>query len=342
MLELKIIFLGSNNIYFEIEFVYSVNIIDIKTYYKIIIYNFGVDSLQIGDVVVRKSYGKDITFKIIDISNNKNGIIYILKGINLRIIADSPEEDLEFTNERFMSKKEVTFNKKVNNCIKNIIMDRGYEKKYRSLEDNKRGKDKSVKISKNDKPDMLFGRPGKVLHIDGDAEYLDVCLKTYKQLSVEAIGQVVGEQDQPRIVPDIVRRLRPDIVVLTGHDAIIKGAKDYIDINNYRNSKYFVDTVTELRKYEPNYDDLVIFAGACQSCYEAILDAGANFASSPNRVLIHCLDPVFISERVAYTNVEKVVSIHDILKNTITGVDGIGGLQTRGKYREGFPKSKYS
>lgn len=298
--------------------------------------------MKIGDVVVRKSYGKDITFKIIDISNNEDGIIYILKGINLRIIADSPEEDLESTNERVMSKKEVTFNKKVNNCIKSILINRGCEKKYRSLEEDKPRKDKKIKKTKEDKPNMLFGRPGKVLHIDGDAEYLDVCLKTYKQLSVEAVGQVVGEREQPQIVPDLVEKLRPDIVVLTGHDAIIKGAKDYVDINNYRNSKYFVETVTELRKYEPNYDDLVIFAGACQSCYEAILDAGANFASSPNRVLIHCLDPVFISERVAYTNVEKVVSIHDILKNTITGVDGIGGLQTRGKYREGFPKSKYS
>src|SRR3712207_9365055 len=66
----------------------------------------------------------------------------------------------------------------------------------------------------------------------------------------------------------------------------------------------------------------------------AILDAGANFASSPNRVLIHCLDPVFICEKIAYTNVGKVVSIHDVVYNTITGVDGVGGLETRGKYRD--------
>ncbi|MPN38183.1 Sporulation-specific protease YabG [bioreactor metagenome] len=189
---------------------------------------------------------------------------------------------------------------------------------------------------------MLFGRPGRVLHIDGDAEYLDVCLKTYKQLGVEAIGEVIPEAEQPNRVLDLVKNVKPDIVVLTGHDSIIKGTKDYININNYKNSKYYVETVTELRNYEPNYDDLVIFAGACQSCYEAILDAGANFASSPNRILIHCLDPVFICEKIAYANVGKIVSIHDVIQNTITGVEGIGGLETRGKYREGFPKSKYS
>ncbi|HIG0360362.1 sporulation peptidase YabG [Clostridium botulinum] len=69
--------------------------------------------------------------------------------------------------------------------------------------------------------------------------------------------------------------------------------------------------------------------------------AGANYASSPGRVLIHCLDPVFLCEKIAYTNISNIVSIEDALENTITGIKGIGGLQTRGKYREGFPKSEY-
>lgn len=122
---------------------------------------------------------------------------------------------------------------------------------------------------------------------------------------------------------------------------MIRSNDDFGDLLNYRNSKYFVDSVTNLREYEPNYDDLVIFAGACQSCYESILDAGANFASSPKRVLIHCLDPVFLCERIAYTNIASVVEIEQAIGNTLTGIDGIGGLQTRGKYREGFPKSSY-
>ena len=322
------------------QFSKIVNINEGITYYNIRTYNTGVDILEIGDAVVRKSYGKDITFKIIDIKEDKDRIVYVLKGINLRIVADSPEDDLEYAPEKCVSEKEITFNKKVNSCIKKILITRVDEKKYR-LDDGTR-KNKSVKEVKESKPSMLFGRPGRVLHVDGDAEYLDVCLKTYKQLGVEAVGEVMPESEQPNRVLELVKNIKPDIVVLTGHDSMIKDAKDYMNINNYKNSKYYVDTVTTLRNYEPNYDDLVIFAGACQSCYEAILDAGANFASSPNRILIHCLDPVFICEKIAYTNVGKIVSIHDVIQNTITGVEGIGGLETRGKYREGFPKSKYS
>jgi spore coat assemly protein len=286
--------------------------------------------MNIGDTVVRKSYDKDITFKIIDIKDTDNGPVYTLKGISLRVIADAPIEDLEEVAENSLGNKEKILNRKVNSSIKNILVGRiDVSKSYRSPK---------VVINK----ELTFGRPGKILHIDGDAEYLEVCLKVYKKLELDVVGKVVAEKDQPVEVPNLVKQIKPDIVVITGHDAITKGARDYTDINNYRNSKFFVDTVNELRNYEPNYDDLVIFAGACQSHYEAILDAGANFASSPSRVLIHCLDPVFICEKIAYTNIERVVSIQEALENTITGTKGIGGLQTRGKYREGFPKSSYA
>lgn len=286
--------------------------------------------LKIGDIVVRKSYGKDITFKIIDIKKTEDGEIYTLKGINLRIIADSVEEDLEVVDEED-TKEEQVFNRKVNSSIKKILLSRTGKNLYR----------REFKVIKSNNNELSFGRPGKILHVDGDSEYLDVCLKVYKQLGLDVIGKVIAEKDQPSQVLQLVKSVKPDIVVITGHDAVTKGTRDYIDINNYRNSKYYVETVSELRNYEPGYDNLVIFAGACQSNYEALLDAGANFASSPNRVLIHCLDPVFLCEKIAYTNIDKVVSIPEALENTITGVKGIGGLQTRGKYREGFPKSQY-
>lgn len=86
---------------------------------------------------------------------------------------------------------------------------------------------------------------------------------------------------------------------------------------------------------------MIIFAGACQSHYEALLDSGANFASSPHRILIHALDPVFIAEKIAYTPINQTVNIFDVVKATITGTDGLGGLETRGKYRIGLPRSPY-
>lgn len=285
--------------------------------------------MQIGDIVVRKSYGKDITFKIIDVKkiNNKENII--LKGINIRIIADSEEDDLEIANEDGGSKDKI-LNTRVNEAIKNAIRFRG------DLRDKieKSGKIKS-------KEELMFGRPGRILHVDGDSEYMETCLKVYKQLSLDAVGKTIPEKEQPEVIVDLVRDIKPDIVVLTGHDSVIKDPKDYLDLKNYRNSEYYLESVKNLRNYNSSYDELVIFAGACQSCYERILDVGANFASSPNRVLIHCLDPVFVCEKIAYTRIDKVVSITDVIENTITGIKGVGGLQTRGKYREGYPKSIY-
>ena len=102
-----------------------------------------------------------------------------------------------------------------------------------------------------------------------------------------------------------------------------------------------MEAVIKAREYEPNRDDLIIFAGACQSHYEALIDAGANFASSPGRVLIHAFDPVFLAEKLAYTSIFDALSLRDILSNTITGTEGVGGIETRGCLRLGYPKGSY-
>lgn len=286
--------------------------------------------MEIGDIVVRKSYDRDVTFKIIDTKEIDGKEMFILKGINIRIIADAEYDDLEKADEEDSGSKDKILNTRVNDAIKKAMILRN---------DVHERADKYPKIKEKD--ELLFGRPGKILHIDGDSDYMETCLKVYKQLSLDAIGKAIPEREQPEVVVDLVKEIKPDIVVLTGHDGVIKSPKDYLDLDNYRNSKYYLESVKNLRNYNSSYDELVIFAGACQSCYERILDVGANFASSPNRVLIHCLDPVFICEKIAYTRIDEVVSITDVISNTITGIKGIGGLQTRGKYREGYPKSVY-
>lgn len=293
--------------------------------------------MEIGDVVVRKSYDKDVTFKVIDIKDENGKKIYILKGINIRIIADSEKDDLEEVRDDYYGEQDKILNSRVNRSIKNAIASRAM--------DERKGNSKENKVVKNQKDtsckELFFGRPGKILHVDGDKDYMDTCLKVYKQLSLDAVGVSIKEEEQPYKIVDLVKEIKPDIVVLTGHDSVIKNTRNYLDLDNYRNSKFYRDAVKALRDYNSSYDELVIFAGACQSCYECMLDAGANFASSPNRVLIHCLDPVFVCEKIAYTKINEVVSIQDVIENTITGIRGIGGLQTRGKYREGYPKSSY-
>ncbi|MFQ7565841.1 MAG: sporulation peptidase YabG [Clostridium perfringens] len=293
--------------------------------------------MKVGDLVVRKSYSKDITFKIIDIKENDEGITYILKGLHIRIIADSKGEDLEKVEDDFAGDKDKSFDSKMNDIIKKLILSR--EQKNNKLM-TRGSEEDNLKRTEKEKG-LVFGRPGRILHIDGDPSYMETCLKAYKQLNLNAVGIAVSEREQPLKILSLVKEYNPDIVVLTGHDGVLKDSKGMLDLNNYRNSKYFIESVKILRNYNSSYDELVIFAGACQSCYESILEAGANFASSPNRVLIHCLDPVLVCERVAYTRIDEIVSIKDVIENTITGIKGVGGLQTRGKYREGYPKSLY-
>ncbi|MDY6013258.1 sporulation peptidase YabG [Clostridium sp.] len=293
--------------------------------------------MVVGDIVVRKSYGKDISFKIIDIKEIDGKVTFILKGLNIRILADAEDGDLEKVSEDYSGEKDKILNSRVNKAIKTAISSRDiYNRKGITKPNNK-----ISKVYNNESEELFFGRPGKILHVDGDKEYMDTCLKVYKQLSLDAVGVALAEEEQPKKIVDLVKQIKPDIVVLTGHDGVLRSTEDYLNLNNYRNSIFYRDAVKALRDYNSSYDELVIFAGACQSCYESLLDAGANFASSPSRVLIHCLDPVFVCEKIAYAKINEVVSIKEVIDNTITGIKGVGGLQTRGKYREGYPKSSY-
>lgn len=286
--------------------------------------------MEIGDIVVRKSYQRDLVFKIIDIKKENGTKKYILKGINIRIVADATESDLERVTNDYLGEQDKILNSRVIEAIDNAMTSRDYDLQYRI-----------PKLMKEKNEEMMFGRPGKILHVDGDSDYMEKCMKVYRQLSLDAVGRAINEEEQPKVIVDLVKEIKPDIVVITGHDGVQKDTKDYLDVDCYRNSRYYIDSIKALREYNSSYDELVIFAGACQSCYECLLDSGANFASSPSRVLIHCLDPVFICEKIAYTSIDKTVSIKDAIENTITGTKGIGGLQTRGRYREGYPKSTY-
>lgn len=71
--------------------------------------------------------------------------------------------------------------------------------------------------------------------------------------------------------------------------------------------------------------------GACQSYFEAIISAGANFASSPARILIDFLDPLIIAEKVAFTEKCKYITIDDIAKELKNGKKGVSGIGANGK-----------
>ena len=144
-------------------------------------------------------------------------------------------------------------------------------------------------------------------------------------MGLNAIVKNIPEHKQSSIVKNLLDKYNPDILVVTGHDGMIKSGRNYNDIYNYRNSRYFIDTVKEARIWSKNDHELVIFAGACQSFFEAIMKAGANFASSPARILIDFMDPLIVAEKVATTENYKYISINDIAFELRDGTKGVGG-----------------
>lgn len=71
--------------------------------------------------------------------------------------------------------------------------------------------------------------------------------------------------------------------------------------------------------------------GACQSYYEALIMAGANFASSPARILIDFLDPLIVAKKIAITENVKFITIEDIVKELRDGKKGVNGIGAKGK-----------
>lgn len=264
-----------------------------------------------GDYVTRKSYGKDILFnveKIIKLSNGKENAI--LKGAIYRIKADAPVEDLFI-----IDKKEA--------------MDIIGKYDLRILDMAQKIKLEEININKRNKS---ITKTGLILHLDGDRKYSQKSLAYYKKLGLKAIVKNIPENKQSRVVYRFLEYYNPDILVITGHDGMIKLQTGYNDLYNYRNSKHFIETIKEARRYdEKNKKDLVIFAGACQSYFEALISAGANFASSPARILIEFLDPLIVAKNVATTDTYKYVTIDEIAHELRDGKRGVGGLGAYGK-----------
>lgn len=256
--------------------------------------------LKRGDLVTRTSYNHDIVFKIINIKNS----IYYLKGTEIRLYADSPESDLV----KFLEKDTLDITEGI-----------------------------QIPQLPEDRSDYFY-LPAKILHIDGDKEYLEKCINFYKKKGVLAIGRKINESHIFEAILPLLKEFKPDIVVITGHDAFYrkKGSSD--DLKNYKNSTNFIKAVKVARNFEFSHEKLVIIAGACQSNYEELIKAGANFASSPGRINIHALDPAIIATYLALTERNKDINLLELLEKTKYGSNGIGGLKCRGLMYVGYPR----
>ena len=246
---------------------------------------------KVGDLVTRVSHESDVVFKIDKIIDN----IAYLKGVNVRLCADSDISDLVLVTS------------------KDDNEDRDF---YEKLE----------KIRNFERSDYFY-IPGKILHVDGDREYLNRCLEFYKKANVLAFGVYSEEKQMASNIEKYLEDINPDIVVITGHDSLVK-----------QNSKYFADAVKVCRKYQKDYDKLIIIAGACQSEYDRLIKAGANFASSPKKINIHALDPAIIALSLSLCDKNKEINLIDLLDKTSNGKDGMGGVNTRGVMTTGYPR----
>lgn len=258
-------------------------------------------TFKIGDIVSRKSHHHDVIFKITDIQ----GDIIILSGVNYRLCADALITDLVKHDKIAMEDDEI-----IQRNVKSLKIDR----------------------------DKYFYLPGNILHIDGDSEYLDRCMRFYQNMGIKANGLTMKEAEIPSKILSFIQEYRPDILVITGHDAFYKKLKDQNDSQNYENSNYFSEAIKQARKYEKNQDKLIIIAGACQSNYEELIKAGANFASSPKRVNIHALDPAIIAASIAFSDKNQSIDLISLIEKTKYGSDGIGGIITNGTMYVGYPR----
>ena len=247
-----------------------------------------------GDFVTRISHNHDIVFKIVSIE----GGVAFLKGVDLRLYADSSLSDLVKASVPIDSDQQI-----LEKNLRELQMDRS----------------------------QYFYLPGKILHIDGDNDYLNRCMKFYQEMSVKANGLTISEIEMPYKIYDLLQEFQPDIVVITGHDAYLKKNR-----GDYQNSLNFIETVKEARKYEKSQDKLIIIAGACQSNYEELIKAGANFASSPKRINIHALDPAILATSLALSDRNKSIDLLSILEKTKYGKDGMGGIITNGTMYVGY------
>ncbi|HET7658650.1 MAG TPA: sporulation peptidase YabG [Bacillales bacterium] len=284
--------------------------------------------LKPGDIVARRSYGCDVLFRVVRILEQEAKAE--LSGEELRLFADAPIEDLVPISSEELQERQKKIKKR------EIDSYRLFRQDYQLL----KMKREYSATGGYAREDLYFELPGKVLHIDGDPNYLKKCLDLYDKLGVPVYGQYLKETEMPKGVTAWVEKIKPNILVLTGHDAYLKNKGATTDLNAYRHSRDFVTAVQEARSVVRHPDHLVIFAGACQSHFEALIRAGANYASSPSRVNIHALDPVYIAAKVSLTSFMDRIKVWEALRNTITGEKGLGGIETKGILRTGMPIRK--
>lgn len=147
-----------------------------------------------GDIVSRNSYKNDIMFEIKRILKLSGGNkIAILKGIDVRVEADAPIDDLQIISREEKINRERELEKRI---LKKVECER--------VECTSRRKE--------------IIHTGKILHLDGDKRYSEKSIMYYKKMRLNAIVKNIPENKQPKAVYRLLTIYNPEILVITGHD----------------------------------------------------------------------------------------------------------------------------
>ena len=142
-----------------------------------------------GDIVSRNSYGNDIIFsvkRVIKLSDKRK--IALLKGIDVRIEADAPIEDLQIVSKEEQKRREEDLEVRIINKIK------------REHRENRR-------------KEIIY--TGRILHLDGDKKYSEKSAMYYKKIGLNATVKSIPENKQPKVVYRLLQIYNPDILVIT-------------------------------------------------------------------------------------------------------------------------------
>ena len=160
-----------------------------------------MSKIKKNDIVCRKSYGGDILFnveRIIKLTRGKE--IAILKGITVRIEADAPINDLKLVERERVERNLRSLDNKLENRIQKNwnIKNEGNNKKRGFCNLNN-----------------TLIKTGKILHLDGDKRYAEKSARYYKKMGLNAIVKNIPENKQPIMLPELLKRYKPDIVIIT-------------------------------------------------------------------------------------------------------------------------------
>jgi len=144
-----------------------------------------------GDIVSRNSYNHDIIFSVKRILklSNKNEVA-ILKGIDVRVEADAPLEDLKVVSKDELLKREKELEERIIYKIERERIQR-----------------------ENRRKEVVY--TGRILHLDGDKKYSEKSIMYYKKMGLNATVKNIPENRQPKVVYRLLQIYNPDILVIT-------------------------------------------------------------------------------------------------------------------------------